>query len=164
MRQADKQDILKLTDIYEDARLYGEDVGVIDWPKPINELFIQDLIATNELYCFDSEDRVVAAAKLSTNPDVRIWGSENIPALYLAKLATSSEVRGRGYLRHEMIPAIQNYAGQGTALRLECLAENSKLISFYQRLGFTALGEAQFYSDKQLSDITVMRFEKQASV
>lgn len=159
MRRAEYTDIDALMDIYQDATVHAREAGTIDWPNPIPQSFVTDLIDGENLYCFGDE-QIVAAAKLSRHQDSRIWGDEVSPALYLAKLATSNRVRGQNYLQEHMLPEISNFYDSITTMRLDCLAENSRLQQMYSKLGFVCLGDVSFYSDKQNRELTVARFEK----
>lgn len=162
MDQATVKDITVLKQIYHDSFKHAHTVGRIDWPDPTKTLFVEDIVNTGELYTFRLDRNIVGAARLSWQPDKRIWTDDAKNCLYLAKLATSEAVRGTNYLQQHMLPAIQEYAGTDTTLRLDCLSDNERLKSFYHTLGFVNMGDATFFSDRQGIEITVTRFEKLA--
>lgn len=161
MRLAETRDTGSLAIVYQDAVTHANMVGKIDWPDPIPESFVANLIASEELYCFE-EEGVIAAAKLSQEGDERVWEDYRSPALYLAKLATSNQVRRQDYFRNIMLPAIVDFAGQKKSLRLDCLADNLALQKYYIKLGFIRIGSTSFYSENQQKIIKVTRFERQA--
>ena len=160
MDHATSSDITDLLEVYRDSLKHAYNVGKIDWPNPITMAFMEYLLKTNELYAFRLDPKIVAAARLSHQPDERIWTDAPPLALYLGKLATSEEVRGTDYFRRRMLPSIQEYAGANTPLRLDCLSDNERLKSHYHRLGFISLGNVTFFSEKQDIDLTVTRYER----
>jgi len=164
MRIAETADLGELQTVYQAATSYANQVGTIDWPDPIPEPFVAELIASSELHCFEDERHILAAVKLSRTADDRVWGNTAAPALYVAKLATDDRARSSSYFRTTMLPAITEYAGPTTPLRLDCLADNRRLKDFYSRLGFVGLGDATFFSVKQQRPLTVTRFERFAEV
>lgn len=161
MRRATTLDTEAIKQVYQDSFRHAHTVGTIDWPDPSNTPLVDELISTQELYAFEQEGTIVGAARLSEHADPRIWADQTTSALYLAKLATSEKVRGTNYLQTHMLPEIEAHANESKSLRLDCLAENARLKTLYLRLGFTALGNASFFSDKQHKEITVTKFERQ---
>ncbi len=159
MRRVEIQDVSQLMEVYSDALEHANKVSHIDWPSPLTVDFVSELVATGELYCF-GDDRVLAAAKVSTSPDTRIWkDGTNSSGLYIAKIATSRSVRGTKYFERNMLPGIITHADAEVPTRLDCLADNPKLKTFYSSIGFRAVGDITFYSEKQSKNITVSRFE-----
>ncbi len=162
MRLATENDSSKLLRLYSESLAYAQMVGKIDWPCPISQSFIYDLLESKNLFCFEVDGTIVAAVKLSRRPDERIW-SDQESALYIARLATAEVVRGTSFFRSHMLPAIIDNAGPNTKLRLNCLADNEPLKTFYRRLGFIPLADVTFYSLQQATNIMVTPFERPAT-
>ena len=158
MRIADHTDKVALHTLYNQAVLHANEVGHIDWPSPFPMKLVDELIGTNELYCFDGRDGIDGALRVSEQPDRRIWADDK-PALYVSKVATSDATRGQRYFETIMLPWVVSVAGPNRAIRLDCLADNGRLKAYYVRLGFMGLADVTFYSDKQRRDITVTPFE-----
>ena len=158
MRRAGQDDVARLTEVYSDALEHANNVGHIDWPNPCTADFVSELVSTGELYCF-GKDLVLAAAKVSSYPDFRIWKDAGKSGLYLAKIATSSQVRGTRYFERNMLREIADLAVDGVPIRLDCLADNPRLKTFYSGIGFSEVGDVTFYSEKQNKHLTVTRFE-----
>jgi predicted GNAT family N-acyltransferase len=159
MRLAEAKDTDDLVSLYQEAASHAHAVGMIDWPNSIPKAFVDDLVASDELYCFGQE-QILGAARLSQQGDTKIWEDESLTALYLAKLATGNQTRGQNYFKNVMLPAIIEHAGSNTRLRLDCLADNARLQDFYRNLGFVSLGNVEFFSDKQQRELVVTRFER----
>ena len=164
MRLALMADSENLAALYSEAASYAETVGHIDWENPFPIRIVKELIQDEELFCSNGEDGLInASVRLSQRGDKRIWQiSDEDSYLYVNKLATANNVHGSGYTESVILPNIIKRATQSRSrgIRLDCLADNQRLIRFYLRIGFTALGVTSLYSDKQQRMISVMRFEK----
>lgn len=164
MRIATSQDTPALAGLYEQATRYANLVGHIDWRNPFPEALVTELIETNELFCFESSNEICGVAKVSTKPDTRVWGNTKTPALYLSKVATSDVVRGSRFFERQMLPALMESFPATSKIRLDCLSNNERLKALYLDIGFTAVGEASFFSVKSEHTIMVTRFETQAKL
>lgn len=159
MRPATKHDSSKLLKLYSESLAHAQKVGKIDWPDPISQSFINSLLENKNLFCFEKDDTIIAAAKLSRKPDRKIWPSQE-SALYIGRLATAETVRGTRFFQEQMLPAIIDYVGPNAKLRLNCLADNEPLKTFYRNLGFIPQADVAFYSPQQAAYITVTPFER----
>lgn len=161
MRLALENDIPELRTVYNDAMIYAESVGHIDWPSPFPVSALRELITNKELYCFEVSGQVIAAQRINYERDERIWENDGQEHIYIGKVATASAVRTQNYFGSVMLPAAIKQSVKDTdSVRLDCLADNVRLKNFYSRVGFTSLGNATFYSEKQQRPITVTRFER----
>lgn len=160
MRKVSEADLSQITTLYGEALTHAKNVGHIDWPDPFTLADVAQIYATNELYCFGSQT-IDGVARISDQPDVRIWGERNERAIYLAKVATSNAVRGTRYFETVMLPDIRGTFGAQLLLRLDCLADNPGLKDLYSAIGFSELGNVTFFSEKQNKPVTVSRFEMQ---
>ncbi len=159
MRIATSQDGPAIAEIYQQATLHANKVGHIDWPNPFPTRLAIELIDTNELFCFEHGAQIGGVAKVSTSPDTRVWSQTNASTLYLSKVATSNAVRGLHFFEQEILPAIAEAHPRASRFRLDCLADNGRLIAFYEQVGFAVIGESSFFSVKSKRALTVARLE-----
>ncbi len=159
MRIATKQDTTAITDIYQQATRHANMVGHIDWPDPFPTALATELVGTNELFCFEDGNQIGGVAKVSTEPDTRVWGHTSASALYLSKVATSNAVRGSRFFERQMLPALTEAFPLVSKVRLDCLGDNDRLIAFYEQVGFSVIGELSFFSVKSKRVLTVTRLE-----
>lgn len=148
MRLATSQEIPAIEEIYRQSREHAFRVGHIDWPEQFPNGFFEDLILNSELHCFEEGDSLVAAARLTDADNPEVWSDQSKPFLYIGKLATGDQVRGKNYIADIAIPAFAEEArSRGKiGLRLNCLADNPNLINYYKRLGFAVTGVASINS------------------
>lgn len=78
-----------------------------------------------------------------TDWDIKLWGQLNDGAVYLHKLAISRHQIGKG-LGRKIIQWAQEYVkSKGIEIfRLDCIADNPKLVNFYTKCGLENLGTA----------------------
>lgn len=158
MRLADKKDIAQITTLYSEALEHAKRVGHIDWPDPFRVKDVEQFVSTQELYCFGHQ-ALEGVARVSTLPDSRIWNVPRGHAIYLSKIATANAVRGNRYVENMMLPNIRRSVGNNPPVRLDCLTDNPGLKNFYSSIGFAAVGDITFYSEKQRKHVSVCRFE-----
>lgn len=85
-------------------------------------------------------DVVVGTVSLQWE-DIRTWGSDAVEAGYMHKLAIKNGLRGLGVGERviEWVKRTVTDSGRDT-LRLDCEDANSKLCSYYEKLGFIKAG------------------------
>lgn len=163
MRLARTADAKNLASLYTEAATYAQTVGHIDWENPFPIQTINEFIAEQKLFCsYDENGLPIASARLTHEGNEKIWQVfDDNQYLYVSKLATANSLHGTGYVADVMFPDIIERASQSrsNAIRLDCLADNPRLIRYYSRLGFSALGIHSFYSEKQQRMLAVMKFE-----
>ena len=87
---------------------------------------------------------VAAAARLLW-ADPEVWGTGDIPAVYVHGLMVHRGATGRGlgaFLLHWA--AERGRAGGAEVIRLDCVESNMALRTFYQRQGFQEVGRRDF--------------------
>ena len=74
--------------------------------------------------------------------DPQIWEErDRDPAIYIHRIATAPQFRGRALVKH-LVQWAKVYAEkqQKKFVRLDTLGENTRLIAYYQEMGFDFLG------------------------
>jgi protein-tyrosine phosphatase len=108
--------------------------------------FVIRRIREHEVYALQDKDQPIATVTLQYS-DHDIWGSRGQDGLagYVHGLAVVRPAAGRG-LGHSLIRwAEQRFAEQNKSLcRLDCMAANGSLRSYYEKLGFVSVGVKQF--------------------
>lgn len=77
-----------------------------------------------------------------TFSDPLIWKEKNkTPAIYIHRITAHPDFRGQGHISKVLLWA-KNYAiqHQKVKVRLDTVGDNKKLITYYQKWGFTYLG------------------------
>lgn len=162
MRPATNHDLDNLVALYTDATAYANTVGHIDWKMPFPPELIDELIAQRELFCIDDDNgKIVASFQLKSVADQQKWLSADAERfVYIGKLATTSSMHGTGFGRRVVFPRIIDYARQKGRLgiRLECLADNSRLKNYYLGSGFADKGDITL--SRNGATLALSRFEK----
>ncbi|WP_286182541.1 GNAT family N-acetyltransferase [Bacillus sp. ISL-55] len=111
---------------------------------------ILEAIKQNETFIILNDEEIIATFTLSTiqsDWDRHIFGGDTEEdSVYLHRLAVSPEHIGKG-LGKELLNWIEkNFSTDKTYLKLDCVADNSKLNQFYLANGFHYLGETDHHS------------------
>lgn len=162
MRLAVQEDLEGLRILFAESTKHANQVGHIDRPDTFNDDYFTAYIEARELYCFDTSDRIAGAARLTeTDPPPTIWEDNKAEYLYVGKLATSSFVRNTQFFPTVMLPEIVDEAKRRDkiGIRLSCLADNPKLIDFYNSLGYDNAGVSQIFSSFYKNHVYVTKFE-----
>ncbi len=162
MRVAEFEDIDNLKTLYVQSTKHANQVGHIDRPDQFSDEYFEPYIKVRELYCFDDENQIAGAARLSEiEASSSVWEDDLAQYLYVGRLATSNLVRNTRYFPNIMLPEIIDEAGRRDKIgvRLSALSDNLKLTDFYSSLGFSALGNTLIFSLFYEKHIYVTRFE-----
>lgn len=143
-REIEFDEILDASDIYNQAIVYADSVGMIDWPFPFPEELIEDYFDKHEMFCVqadDSEQDIIAVFRLSETPNRNIWPDE-ARALYIGKAAVGHKARSLDLGENTILPFAEKAARSRDLdeLRIDCLGSNQRLRSFYQK-GFVEQGD-----------------------
>ena len=87
-------------------------------------------------------DGAIACVWTTAFQDPQIWEErDRDPALYIHRIATAPQFRGRALVKH-LVQWAKVYAEkqQKKFVRLDTLGENARLIAYYQEMGFDFLG------------------------
>lgn len=154
IEQAQSSDLETVLDILEEAARWITSLGIDQWrpgdfrDNPTYRERIAHNISCGEVYLAFLDAQVVGTFTLhyGEKVDKNIWsGISNLEeALYLHRLAIRRAFAGRGLGRDLLQWAEKMVAARNKKyLRLDCMAENHPLCSYYERAGFTYRGEVQ---------------------
>lgn len=134
---SDVDDIFRL---YRNATQLMREKGVVTWPEFDRDMVISELRQKRQFKFI--VDQSIACVWAVAYSDPEIWGDRNDdPAIYIHRIATSPEFRGRGFVSHIVEWAKQQAESQGFRfIRMDTVGENRGLISHYGRHGFDFIG------------------------
>ena len=113
--------------------------------------------AAGQLFVVHAEDRVVAGLQLLWS-DEEIW-ADRTPAVYVHSLVIDRLYAGQGLGAALLDWAAKQGVRDGVGLlRLDCVAANDALCTYYLRLGFVPAGDIDFGPDS--GHLPARRFEK----
>lgn len=137
---ADIDDIFRL---YDEGAKYQVQQGVKIYWKGFDRSMVAQEISEQRQWKLVADGKIVCVFVTTFN-DALIWGSKDRePSLYLHRIATHPEYRGRGFVK-EIIAWAMQYGRENHKhyLRLDTGAGNEKLNNYYVSCGFTYLGVA----------------------
>ena len=115
--------------------------GFDNWNPPASLQRIRDDVESREVYVMYADGNLIATITAATEPTIpyteSLWASEGQHSLYVNRLAVHPDHQGSG-VGARLTAAMEGRAlelGCG-AVRLDALAENEKLIRFYERAGY----------------------------
>ncbi len=160
-RRAAPEDFDALHAIMLDAARWLLSRGIDQWnwvEKPVGMRYLRERLEKAEVYLAFVEDEAVATVSVQWE-DAEIWGERGRDGLagYVHGLAVKRIASGRGMGKKLIDFATIVVLVQGrNILRLDCMAPNAGLRSYYKQLGFRDCGE--MHSDKTGFDSAL--FEK----
>lgn len=145
--RATREDASLVINFLKDVASWVKHKNAEQWDDLLNGRLDDHIISTivqHETFMIRKDGELVATFSLNEEQlehDKRLWGERNDGAVYLHKLAVSPRMIGTGLGREIIRFAIQYVKDQGNPyLRLDCVANNEKLIQFYTKCGFTNHG------------------------
>ncbi|MFT4414311.1 GNAT family N-acetyltransferase [Fredinandcohnia humi] len=116
----------------------------------------QDIVEGNT-YIVSTETEIIATFTLlptQSEWDLHIWGDDNeLDSLYLHRLAVKPSYMKNGLGANILHWIQENVKPRLTLLKLDCVADNHKLNSFYKNNGFTHIGTTLDGHSKYIKDI-----------
>jgi len=134
------EDVTEILRLYEYARTYQKDKGVVYWPE-FDKTLIETEILEKRQWKILIGSRV-ACVWATTFNDPEIWEELNSdPSVYIHRIATNPEFRGRN-LVSEIVTWARDYAADNSKkfIRMDTVGENKALIDHYRKCGFEYLG------------------------
>ena len=134
------KDIDTLFILYDAATVYQRKVGIKNW-QGFERRLVESEIAEGRQYKI-VEDGKIACVFVITYQDPLIWGAADAdPAIYIHRIATHPDFRGRSYVKHIVGWARKHAADHGkTFIRMDTGSGNEKLNSYYVGCGFAYKG------------------------
>ena len=114
--------------------------GVEQWPERFPAGWVMPPIERGETWLAEADSRVVGTLTVQWTDEL-FWGKQAPDAGYLHRLAVTEHGSGRG----EQLPqwAERHAASAGKSyLRLDCVASNVRLRTYYEQSGYAYLGDA----------------------
>jgi GNAT superfamily N-acetyltransferase len=142
-RLAVPDDVPTAADILEEATrwLRSRDLPT-GWPIPYPREILVEHVANSELYLVEREPEGAVATVTLQWQDVRFWGERPPDACYLHHFAVRRSVAGEG-VGVRVLGWVEGLArARGRSfLRLDCVANDPRLIEYYTSRGFARRGE-----------------------
>jgi ribosomal protein S18 acetylase RimI-like enzyme len=129
-----------LTDATQHKINHGDNVwGSDGW----TEKEVLDYLKESEMFVFKIGNRLAGTVSIQWS-DERNWGEQSPDAVYIHRLAVTSDLHGQN-IGAQIIDwvEIKAAAQRRKFLRLDCPEDNEKLCSYYEGLGFVKVGTTQ---------------------
>jgi RimJ/RimL family protein N-acetyltransferase len=144
-------DIDEIFRLYKLAAAYQASIqSLVVWPD-FERALVEEELAEKRQWKLVIEQEIACVWAI-TFDDPLIWEAKNAdPALYLHRIATNPNFRGRNMVR-EIVHWATRYAQQQGKryVRLDTIGENQGLIAHYTGCGFTYLGLAKLTNTQGL--------------
>ena len=137
---AEPADIDTIFDLYDKAIEFQKTVFDKTWQGIDRELVAKE-IAENRLWKIVENGSVPCIFSV-TYADPILWGERSHEsAMYIHRIVTNPEFRGRGYVR-SITEWARNHASENGIrfIRMDTWGDNQKLIDYYQDCGFKFIG------------------------
>ena len=113
--------------------------GIDQWPIEWLESIADDIstsVSEGRFWCFDSDDEIVAVVEVRHDPE-QLWGLDTEPSSYVHKLAINRSHHSSS-LGSKLLGAVIERARlqKRRYVRLDCVASNERLRSYYENQGF----------------------------
>lgn len=136
--------------LYRDAVKYQKEKGYNLWPE-FERSLIEKEINENHHYKIMHEDKIVCVFSVLYNDPI-IWKEKDKdPAIYLHRIATNLNFKGKG-----MMQLITNWAYEYAAqhqkkyIRMDTWGDNENLKNYYIKFGFKHMGQVSLPENHEL--------------
>lgn len=149
---SDLNDISKIFELYRIATDYMKLKKQVAWPDFERELIIKEIKDQRQWKILI--DNEIACIWATTLNDELIWGKENNePSVYIHRIATNPDFRGRNLVKH-IVDWADNYCIDNNLkyVRMDTVGLNKGLINHYKKLGFNFLGTKELDNVKDLPE------------
>lgn len=139
IKNSDLTDISKIFELYGIATEYMKSKNQVAWPEFSKELIVSEIKEQRQWkLVIDNEIACIWASTLS---DDLIWGTNDKPSVYIHRIATNPNFRGRKLVNQVVQWADQYCMDNKLAnIRMDTVGLNKGLIGHYEKLGFEFLG------------------------
>jgi GNAT superfamily N-acetyltransferase len=156
IRMATKEDCSRVIKMLKQIALWMKENEINQWRFLLDggdDVEIEQAISNQETYIVLKDNDIVATFTLLSEQsewDWHIWGDDNSSnSLYLHRLAIIPTYMKKG-LGRQILAWIQSNASDKEYLKLDCVADNSKLNSFYKNSKFELVGLIDGHSKYQM--------------
>ena len=141
VRRCQARDVAVVAGLLDEATVWVGERGYEQWPLPFPRDELEAAVERGEVYVAEVDREVVATVTLLWD-DPMYWGDRPPDAAYVHKLAVRRACAGRRIGSAIVEWADMTAAAAGRAfLRLDCLADNPGIRSYYEELGFDHRGD-----------------------
>jgi GNAT superfamily N-acetyltransferase len=142
-RLASAADVPTAAEIIEEATRWLRGRGLPSgWPIPYPPEILLRHVANSELYLVERGSEGAIATVTLQWDDVKFWGEQPPDACYFHHFAVRRIVAGQGVGGRVLAWAEDVARDRGRSfLRLDCVADDPKLIRYYETRGFERRGE-----------------------
>lgn len=147
-----KEDIDVIFELYEAAIAFQKQVGTNSW-KGFERVMIEQEIAEKRHFVIKDENQITATFVLTYNDPI-IWKeADKDSALYIHRIATNPNSRGRSYVQ-KIVNWVIEYARKTEKdfVRLDTTSGNERLNQYYIKCGFTYKGISHIEWTKELPE------------
>ena len=139
--QSEPSDIAEIFNLYQAAANFQRSKKtVVVWPE-FDPILVENEVAEGRQFKLLIEGKIVCVWAIAFN-DPQIWEErDKDPSIYIHRIATHPEARGQQMVK-KIVDWAKGYAKkkQKKFVRLDTLGENTRLIAYYQEMGFDFLG------------------------
>ncbi|WP_330466579.1 GNAT family N-acetyltransferase [Streptomyces longwoodensis] len=160
-RRATPADAPALVRLYSTAALWQQARGIDQWqPGAKDEEHFLHRMREGEVWLAHTGPHLTGAYELWWT-DLAAWGPRPADAGYIHRLMVTPHTAPPGTGRHLLAHAESRITATGrTHARLDCLATNPRLRAYYEKAGYTVVGEQRAKTDGTGSPYTVTLLEK----
>ena len=141
IKQSTLEDLDEIFDRYTDAANFQRTKEtVVVWPD-LESALVKNEIAEGRQFKLLIEGKIACVWAIAFH-DPQIWEErDKDPSIYIHRIATHPEARGQQMVK-KIVDWAKGYAKkkQKKFVRLDTLGENTRLIAYYQEMGFDFLG------------------------
>jgi len=155
IKMATDEDSRKIIDMLKQVALWLKEHDINQWRFLLeggDDAEIEQAISNQETYMILKDDHLVATFTLLSKPsewDQHIWGDDvSANSLYLHRLAVIPTYMKIG-LGSMILAWIQNNVRDKDFIKLDCVADNRKLNTFYKNNNFEFVGVTDGHSKYQ---------------
>jgi len=152
IKNSQPEDLPQIFNLYSLATDYMKSKNQVHWPEFPEELILNEIKEKRQWKLLIDDQ--IACIWATTLNDELIWGSKNNePSLYIHRIATDPNFRGRNLVSHLIDWAIDYGKKQNLEfLRMDTVGLNKGLIAHYEKLGFNFLGTKALENTDGLPD------------
>ncbi|WP_404457459.1 GNAT family N-acetyltransferase [Oceanobacillus kapialis] len=149
IRQATPGDATAVIELLKGVAKRLHERGINQWEFLLRDEEDSEIVAAIDRgvsYIVTDGNSLVATFNLTNKQnawDQTLWGAPNEEnAFYIHRLAVHSDYTGRGIGRDLLLWFEENINAESGLLRLDCIANNPVLNTFYKQTGFQYIGQA----------------------
>lgn len=146
--QATKTDLKTILTLLKKASIALENKNIHQWkywqnPPKDKVKWLEDGILNNEFFFVHQQSQLIGMFRLLFNDEL-YWGKQKEIAGYIHSLVIKTEFKGQQFGSKIVFAIEKQLKLKGIQLvRLDCVANNHRLCSYYEKIGFEKVGEVQ---------------------